>query len=647
MNNRLSRRDVMAAGALAIGGAGVAKGGTARTPGVSLGQPEEEEPDSGVVAKTIREAQKLIGIEFTAEEREGIARGFGRSVRGYERRRERTLDNGLGPAMVFDAREAAGEVRVLTPAAPTDGDVRVLTPAALAAGEVRVLTPAAPTDGDVRVLTPAALAAGEVRVLTPAAPTDGDVRTGGTPVPLRAEEDAAEFVRSADRRVDLPSDDEDIAFAPVTDLSRWIERGELSSERLTKIYLKRLKKYGPKLECVITLTEELALSQARRADEEIRSGKYRGPLHGIPWGAKDLFDTKGIATTWGAMPYKDRVAEDDAVVVRKLEEAGAVLVAKTTLGALAYGDIWFGGKTRNPWDLDQGSSGSSAGSASGTAAGLFGFSLGTETLGSIVSPTMRCGVTGLRPTFGRVARTGAMALCWSLDKVGAICRGVEDCVLVLDAIRGSDAGDASSVDEPLAFDAGAPLDELRVGIVPAWFDGRGANDIDRAALKALRKTGVQIVEIEMPEMNPGPMRTILNVEAAAAFEELTLSGRDDELVWQEPRAWPTSFRKAWFTPAIELVQAERIRRQICVQMAGVFDGLDAMFGPSFAGGMLLITNNTGHPSVTLKAGITERGRPHGVTLWGGLFDEGVICRVGMALEAELGVRDMRPQAYMA
>jgi len=398
---------------------------------------------------------------------------------------------------------------------------------------------------------------------------------------------------------------------------------------------------------VITLTEDLALAQARRADAEIRAGHYRGPLHGLPWGAKDLFDTKGIKTTWGAMPYKDRVPESDAEVVRRLDQAGAVLVAKTTLGALAYGDIWFGGKTRNPWDLEQGSSGSSAGSASGTASGLFAFSLGTETLGSIVSPSMRCGATGLRPTFGRVPRTGAMALCWSLDKVGTICRTVEDTALVLNAIHGSDEGDPSSVDEPLAFDANAPLDEIRVGIVPAWFDGRGANEIDRSALAALRNIGVQIVEIEMPKMDPSPLLTILNVEAASAFEELTLSGRDDELVWQEPQAWPNSFRKAWFTPAIELVQAERIRRDVCNAMAGVFEGVDAIFGPSYAGGMLLITNNTGHPSITLRAGINARGRPHGVTLWGGLFDEGTIARIGMALEAELGVWDKRPQAYKA
>ena len=284
-------------------------------------------------------------------------------------------------------------------------------------------------------------------------------------------------------------------------------------------------------------------------------------------------------------------------------------------------------------------------SASGTAAGLFGFSLGTETYGSIVSPCMRCGATGLRPTFGRVARTGAMALCWSLDKIGPICRSVEDTALVLNAINGADAGDGSSVDEPLVFDAGAKLDEIRVGIVPRWFEGRGATDIDRAALAALRKTGVQIVELEMPEVNASPVLTILNVEAAAAFEELTLSNRDDELVWQEPQAWPTSFRKAWFTPAIELIQAERLRRELCVQMAGVFEGVDAMFGPSFAGGMLLITNGTGHPSVTLRAGFGENGTPRGVTVWGRLFDEGTICRLGMALEAELGVWDMRPEAY--
>ena len=454
--------------------------------------------------------------------------------------------------------------------------------------------------------------------------------------------EAGQLVRAIGDPGPLPADEVDIAFAPVTSLSRWIARGEISSERLTRIYLDRLRAHGPRLECVVTLTPDLAMAQARRADEELRAGRYRGALHGIPWGAKDLFDTAGIRTTWGATPYKDRVPADDAVVVRRLEEAGAVLVAKTTLGALAYGDVWFGGRTRSPWNPERGSSGSSAGSAAGTAAGLFAFSLGTETLGSIVSPSMRCGLTGLRPTFGRVARTGAMALCWSLDKVGPICRTVEDCVMVLDAINGADAGDPSSVEVPLAYDGLETVAGLRVGYDPAWFEGRGATEVDRKALEALGGTGVNLVELELPAIESVPLRTILNVEAAAAFEQLTLSGRDDELVWQESRAWPNTFRSTWFVPAIELVQAERMRRLACERMRGVFEGVDALFGPSFAGDLLLITNNTGHPSLTLRAGFLAEDRPHGVTLWGRLFDEGTIARIGVALEGALGVWDRRP-----
>lgn len=470
-------------------------------------------------------------------------------------------------------------------------------------------------------------------------PGSGEARSAG------GEPGRGVVVRSADGGRALPADEEEIAFAPVTDLSRWIERRQISSERLTRIYLDRIRRYGPRLECVITVTDGLAMEQARRADREIAAGRYRGSLHGVPWGAKDLFDTAGILTTWGATPYRERVPETDAAVVRRLEEAGAVLVAKTTLGAIAYGDIWFGGTTRNPWDMEQGSSGSSAGSAAGTAAGLFGFSLGTETLGSIVSPSMRCGTTGLRPTFGRVSRTGAMALCWSLDKVGPICRTVEDCALVLEAIHGADAGDPSSVDERYDFDATKGAAGLTVGIVPGWFEGRGASEADRAALEALRESGARVVEIEIPDLDPSPLLTILMVEAAASFEELTLTNRDDELVWQEPQAWPNSFRKAWFTPAIELMQAQRLRREVCVAMARVFEGVDAVFGPSFAGGMLLITNNTGHPSLTLRAGFDGDGRPRGVTLWGRLFDEGTILRLGMELERRLGVWDRRPEAY--
>ncbi len=454
----------------------------------------------------------------------------------------------------------------------------------------------------------------------------------------------ARLVRSPDDAGHPPTSGENIAYAPVTKLSRWIERRELTSEKLTRIYLHRLREIGPKLQCVVTLMEDAALAQARQADAEIAAGKYRGPLHGIPWGAKDLLDTRGVPTTWGAEPYKDRVPDRDAAVVRMLHDAGAVLLAKLTLGALAYGDIWHGGRTNNPWNLEQGSSGSSAGSASATAAGLVGFSIGTETLGSIVSPSMRCGTTGLRPTFGRVPRTGAMALCWSLDKIGPICRTVEDCALVLDAINGFDAGDASSIAMPFSFDATRPIKGLRVGCDGRWFEGQRVQPLDRRMLEIARELGLEIVDVKLPELPYGALRTILTVEAASAFEELTLSNRDDELTWQAPQAWPNTFRQARFIPAIELVQADRLRRKVMQVMHDLWETnrLDAMIGPSFAGDMLLITNNTGHPSLTIRSGFYDNGTPHGFTIWGRLFDEGTICSIGMALERELGVWDKRP-----
>ena len=448
------------------------------------------------------------------------------------------------------------------------------------------------------------------------------------------------IVRLRSEPAGLAADERDVAYAPLSALARWIERGELSSQRLTEIYLERLRRIGPKLECVVTLVAERALRQARRADREISAGRYRGPLHGIPWGAKDLFDTAGVGTTWGATPYRDRVPKQDSAVVRMLEAAGAVLVAKTTLGALAYGDIWFGGRTNNPWNLEQGSSGSSAGSAAATAAGLVGFSLGTETLGSIVSPCMRCGTTGLRPTFGRVPRTGAMALCWSLDKIGPICRTAEDCGLVLSAINGHDPADPSSLDVPFGFDATRPARGLRVGYDPAWFEG--ATEIDRRVLEVARQVGLTLVEVSLPQWPYGSLMSILLVEAAAAFEELTLSNRDDQLVWQKPQAWPNTFRQTRFIPAIEYVQAQRFRRQVMAMMADTFRTVDAMISPSYAGSLLLITNNTGHPSLTIRAGFKEDGTPHGITLWGRLFEVGKLCRIGMALEESLGVRDMRP-----
>lgn len=460
---------------------------------------------------------------------------------------------------------------------------------------------------------------------------------------------SASFHRSENDSGPLPSNDEDIAFAPVTKLSRWIEKRQLTSVRLTDIYLERLKRFDPQLKCVITLCEERARRQAAQADKEIAAGKYRGPLHGIPWGAKDLLDTAGIATTWGAEPYVDRVPTDDAHVVKMLDEAGAVLVAKLSLGALAYNDIWFGGRTNNPWNLKQGSSGSSAGSAAATAAGLVGFAIGTETYGSITSPCMRCGTTGLRPTFGRVSRAGAMALCWSLDKIGPMCRTVEDCMLALAAINGGDStlSDPSFIEAPLHFNASQPLKPLRIGFSPSWFEEAPANDLDRSALEALKKTGVQLVEIDLPDWPYESLLQILMCEAAAAFEELTRTNRDDELKWQAAVAWPNSFRKTWFIPGIEVVQADRFRRQCMQMMAERFEKVDALIAPSFAASLCLITNNTGHPSLTVRCGFRKAREdapetPYGITLIGRLFDEGTLARIGMALENELKVCERRP-----
>ena len=454
------------------------------------------------------------------------------------------------------------------------------------------------------------------------------------PVPLR---------RSSPDPGPLPEDETEIAFAPVARLSRWIEAGELRPSRLLGIYLDRLAVLGPKLECVVTLTDERARAAAARADEEIAAGRYRGPLHGIPWGAKDLLDTAGIETTWGAAPYRERVPERDAVVVERLERAGAVLVAKLTLGELAMGDVWFGGKTRNPWKLDQGSSGSSAGSAAATAAGLVGFAIGSETLGSISSPSAVCGATGLRPTFGRVPRTGAMALCWSLDKLGPIARCAEDAALVLDAITGPDLGDPDSIDLPFRFDADAPVRGLRLGHVPAHFEGAHAEPGQREALEALRAAGAELVEIALPDLPYELVLTLVNVEAAAAFQELTLSGRDAELRQQEARAWPNIFRAAHFISAVEYVQMQRLRRRMMELMRELMSQVDVIAAPGAGHAFLLLTNLTGNPSLTLPVGFRENGTPLALTLHGRLFDEGTLCQMGMALEAELGQRERRPE----
>jgi Asp-tRNA(Asn)/Glu-tRNA(Gln) amidotransferase A subunit family amidase len=484
---------------------------------------------------------------------------------------------------------------------------------------------------------------------------------------LKAGPERDRFIRSESDPGPLPARDEDIAFASVTQLSRWIEQRRLTSERLTRIYLKRLEEFDPKLHCVITLTRELALAQAKKADEEIAAGKYRGPLHGIPWGGKDLLDTAGIRTTYGAEPFRNRVPVNDAVVVKRLHEAGAVLVAKLSLGALALNDIWFGGQTMNPWLIEEASSGSSAGPGAGTAAGLVAFAIGSETGGSIVSPSMRCGITGLRPTYGRVARTGAMTLCWSLDKLGPMTRTVEDAMLVLHAISGPDAGDLASVPSKLDYDANASVKGLRVGYFPRWMNEDPATAVDRAALETVGKIGMVPVEVSIPDWPYDSLDLILFAEGAAAFEELTFNGGLNQLKAQVADAWPNLFREARFLSAVDYVQADRFRRKVAEEMARVFSQVDLLLVPSLRDEMLTLTNFTGHPSLTLRAGFVEvakarsdwapdpnnpmprfsppRRVPHGVTLIGRLFDEGTLSSAGLALERAFGVVGQRPPGF--
>lgn len=476
-----------------------------------------------------------------------------------------------------------------------------------------------------------------------------------------------EYKRSSAEAGTLPKTDSEIAFSPVWKLARWIETRKLTSERLTRIYLERIRKYDSKLRCVITATPEFGLKQARVADAEIAAGHYRGALHGMPWGGKDLLDTAGIATTYGAEPFRDRVPTVDSAVVARLHAVGAVMVAKLSMGALALNDIWFGGQTMNPWLLEEGASGSSAGPGAATAAGLVAFSIGSETEGSIVSPTMRCGITGLRPTFGRVPRTGAMTLCWSLDKLGPMTRSVEDAMLVLHAIAGPDPGDLASHQAPLAFYPDESSRGLRVGYFPVWMKEAPATDVDRAALRAVQALGAKTVPVTLPDWPYGTLNTILFAEAAAAFEEITLDHRVDQLREQVPDAWPNSFRQARFLSAVDLVQTDRFRRMVAMEMARIFSLVDVVLVPSLRDEMLTIGNFTGHPSLTLRAGFVQvaearsdwapdsahplpkfspaRRVPHGVTLIGRLYEEGTIALLGLALEKSFAVSGENPDGF--
>jgi Asp-tRNA(Asn)/Glu-tRNA(Gln) amidotransferase A subunit family amidase len=458
----------------------------------------------------------------------------------------------------------------------------------------------------------------------------------------------------------LPDKDADIAFASVVEQGEWLRAGAISATRLTEIYLKRIEQYDAKLRAFITVTPAIARLQAAKADKDFAAGRVRSALQGIPYGLKDLVDTREVKTTWGATPYKTRTPDHDAQIVRKLHRAGAVMLGKTSCGALAYGDQWFDARTKNPWNTKEGSSGSSAGSASATVAGLCSFGVGTETLGSIISPSERCGATGLRPTFGRVSRHGVMALCWSLDKLGAICRSVEDTAAVLAAMNGYDADDPSTARIGFTYDSAVDVSGMTVGYVPAWFEEGDA--ADRAGLEALRGLGVTVKEFAWPELSFDTLIEIVLVESAAAFAELTLSGRDDELVWQAPQAWPNSWRAARFISAVDYVQIDRLRRKLMQDMRSAFEGFDALIGPHYAGGALLATNMTGHPQLALRAGFAQKPNrtlttgetpegaetfrvPRGISLWGDLFQEGKIIALGAAMEKALGVAGERPPGY--
>ncbi len=438
---------------------------------------------------------------------------------------------------------------------------------------------------------------------------------------------------SGESDIAVPENPEDLAFYPVTVLAQLIQSRQMTSVELTELYIRRLKKYDPILECVITLTEDLALKQARKADAEIEAGHYRGPLHGIPWGAKDLLATKRIKTTWGAMPYKDQVIDEDATVAKRLEEAGAVLVAKLTMGALAMGDVWYGGKTKNPWNPEQGSSGSSAGSAAATSAGLVGFAIGTETMGSIVSPSNRCGVTGLRPTYGRISRSGAMALSWTMDKIGPICRSAEDCALVFQAIYGPDGKDLTVLDLPFTWNPSQDLTEIRVGYLKKAFErDYKTKKNDQAVLEILGQLGIELTPFELPDFPARAISLILRAEAAAAFDELTRSGRDDLLVRQSQGAWPNIFRQSRFIPAVEYIQANRLRTLLMHQMAEKMKDIDVYIAPTYGSANLLITNLTGHPAVVVPNGFDEKGNPTSISFIGSLFEEAKTLRLAKAFQ---------------
>ncbi|WP_188500416.1 amidase [Pontibacter amylolyticus] len=463
------------------------------------------------------------------------------------------------------------------------------------------------------------------------------------PVGFELEQKREKFEVERRKDIKLPANREELAFYSVPQLAELVRTKQISSEELTKFFLGRLKQHGPTLQCVTSLTEELALEQARRADQEIKSGKYKGMLHGIPYGVKDLLATKRYKTTWGSVPYKDQQIDLDATVVQRLEQAGAVLVAKLTLGELAMGDVWYGGKTRSPWNTTKGSSGSSAGSAAAVAAGLLPFAIGTETLGSIVSPSTACGTTGLRPTFGRVSRHGAMALSWSMDKIGPIARSAEDCAIVFNAIYGPDGKDLTVVDAPFNYNKNVDVRKLRVGYLQKDFDrDYPFKENDKATLDALRKAGIELVPIELPDLPARDLTMTISVEGAAAFDELTRSRRDSLMVQQHRNAWPNIFRAGRFITAVEYLQAQRVRSLIIQQMHEKLKGIDVYLSPSFAGSNLVMTNLSGHPCVVLPNGFQKNGMPTTTTFMGQLYGEAKVLALAKLYQDLTNHDEQRP-----
>ncbi len=457
------------------------------------------------------------------------------------------------------------------------------------------------------------------------------------PVPagMTLESNRRPVVWSSSGKVGFPENKEELAFYSVSHLAELIRSRRISSQELTQLYLDRLKRYGPKLECVVTLTEELALKQARRADEEIAAGKYRGPLHGIPYGAKDLFSVQGYPTTWGTTHYRNQKLDSDASVIQRLDEAGAVLVAKLTLGELAWGDVWYGGTTKNPWKYEQGSGGSSAGSASATSAGLVAFAIGSETWGSIVSPSSRCGTTGLRPSYGRISRAGAMTLSWSMDKIGPICRTVEDCAIIFHAVYGPDGEDPTVFDAPFNYDSRTEIKDLKIGYLEKDFelpdDPKEPDDEifehDQATLAKLRELGADLIPIKLPDLPVESLTIILGAESAAAFDEFTRTGKTELMKRQTKDSWPNEFRLNRFVPAVEYIQANRIRHLLIQEMAKLMRDLDVYVAPSFKGDNLLLTNLTGHPCVVVPNGFKKDGTPTSISFTGKLFGEAEVLAV--------------------